>query len=136
MNDPVYAAQFKKSINKALPKEEKGVSVAVKTVYWLAKEGLPLSKYESLLGLFRHMNTPDIEHLGAGENTYYSSRYTASELLDAISLDIDTTVTDKLNASLFITILTDETTDIAMRKKMSMYARYWTLSHLYHQHIT
>ena len=119
LNAPVYAAQFEKSINKALSKEEKGVSVAVKTVYWLAKEGLPLSKYESL---FRHINTPDIEHLGAGENIHYSSRYTASELLDAISQDIDTTVTDKLNASPFITILTDETTDIAMRKKMLMYA--------------
>ena len=57
------------------------------------------------------------------KNTHYSSRYTALELLDAISQDIDTTVTDKLNASPFITILTDETTDIAMRKKMFMYAR-------------
>ena len=60
LNASVYAAQFEKSINKALSKEEKRVSVAVKTVYWLAKEGLTLSKYESLLGLFRHINTPDI----------------------------------------------------------------------------
>ena len=46
---------------KALSKEEEAVQVAMKAVFWLCQESLPLHKYLSFLSFL--LNVPHIEHL-------------------------------------------------------------------------
>ena len=113
---------FEKTINKALSNEEKGAVVALKATYWLTKEAIPLSKYDSLLAFLRDVEAPNIKYFKHSDKLY-DSYYTATELLDVISSDIDNSITDKLQSSPFVSILTDESTDRCIHKKMTMYAR-------------
>ena len=41
--------------------------VALKAIYWLTKENIPLIKFQSLLEFLRELKTPDVEHLLCGE---------------------------------------------------------------------
>jgi len=54
--------QFEAAINKALTKEENGVIVALRTIYWITKESLPLSKFQSTLQFLRDLKTPNVEN--------------------------------------------------------------------------
>ena len=46
---PQKSQNFKQAVNKVLSNEEKGMTSALKMVYWLTQEGMPLSKYGSML---------------------------------------------------------------------------------------
>ena len=42
-------SSFTKAIESSLKAKEKGVEVALKSIYWLAKEGISTHKYSTLL---------------------------------------------------------------------------------------
>ena len=69
---------------KALSKEEEAVQVAMKAVFWLCQESLPLHKYQSLLSFLRLLNVPHIEHLQCGEKTNYSSTTSAHHFVASV----------------------------------------------------
>ena len=94
---------------------------AMKVVYWLASENLPLSKYESLMQLLKDLEVPKIASLKIRVD--YESYYTANEILSAISSQIDKEVNEKIEDSPVVTLLSDESTDIANKKRMTMHAR-------------
>ena len=59
----------------------------------------------------------------AGDNAHYESRSTAEEFIDTFVDIIDSHISAKLKDSEFISILTDESTDISVNKKLVIYDR-------------
>lgn len=73
-------------------------------VYWLTQEGMPISKYGSMLRFMKSCETPYLENLKVGETIDYSSYDTAEGLLEALLNVIDTESTKKMKDSPVITI--------------------------------
>ena len=46
--------------------EDQAATKAMKVVYWLAKENMPLLKYESLIGLLKGVDVHDLDPLTVG----------------------------------------------------------------------
>ena len=90
----------------------------MKAVYFLVKEDLPLSKYPNFINFLKELNTPFVEHLKVNDRVDYTSPYIASEILKSLSKVVDTQITEKINASPVVTILTDESTAIVVHHKL------------------
>ena len=103
---------MQKAVNKALNKEEKGVIVALKTVYWLAKEGLPLSKYQSLINFLKELQTLCTAFLNVNDLVDYSGYNCDRYVIRFFKCSQGTG--EHENAKPVITILTDESTDIVV----------------------
>ncbi len=117
---PQEQNNFQTAVSSALSKEESGIVACMKVVYWMAKEAVPLSKYSSLMELLRELGTPNMDALKFGERVTYGSYNTACDLLNSISKTIDKSVTDKIQRSPVLTVLTDESTDIAVHHKLAI----------------
>ncbi|KAL5022803.1 hypothetical protein ScPMuIL_001958 [Solemya velum] len=120
---PKLALQFEAAAANAFSEEEEAILKAIKTVFWMASENLPLSKYEGLMGLMKDLEVPKLECLKVSERIDYTSYYTANEILAAISDQIEEEVDQKIRDSPFITLLSDESTDITNTKRMTINAR-------------
>lgn len=116
-------AQFAQAAANVDKKENCAITSVMKVVYWLAKECIPLTKYQSLLQLLKQLGTPNLDALKIGERIDYGSYTTACDILNALSETIDQNVTEKLHKSPAITILTDESTDICVHHKLCISAR-------------
>ena len=55
------------SMKKAFSQKEEGVLVALKVMYWMCKEGLPLVTFRSLMDFLKHLKVSNIQHLDVGE---------------------------------------------------------------------
>ena len=95
---------------------------AMKAVYWMASENLPMTKDESMMQLLKDLGVP-IACLQVSERVDYKSYYTDNEILSAISGQIDAEVSERIERSPFVIILADESTDIANKKRTTMHAR-------------
>ena len=115
-------ANFNASLSKMFIEEDEAIMKAMKAVYWMASENLPMTKYESMMQLLKDLGVP-IACLKVSERVDYESYYTANEILSAISTQIDAEVSERIERSPFVTILADESTDIANKKRMTMHAR-------------
>ena len=120
---PKEQANMAKTAEKFTTDQEKAILVCTKVVYWLAKEGIALNKYGSLMELLKYLKTPHLEHLDVDKHTSYTSYNTANDLLKSISNVLDKEVTEKLELSPYVTLMTDESTDIAMHHKLCVSAR-------------
>ena len=120
---PKQRKDLKTTVEKALTKEEEAVVVAMKAVFFLVQEDLPLSKYTNLINFLKHLNTPYVEHLQVNDRVDYTSPYVASEILKSLSKVVDSQITEKINASPVLTILTDESTDIVVHHKLRISCR-------------
>ena len=103
--------------------ECQAVVTAMKVVYYVAKEHLPLTKYTSFINLFKSVKAEHIDLHKGGESTYYDSSYAASEFLEAISDHFTEEIIKKLASASVITLLCDESTDVATHKKLAVWAR-------------
>ena len=54
----VLNANFEAAVSKASSQEDEAIIKAMKVVYWLALENLPLSKYQSLMQLLKDLEVP------------------------------------------------------------------------------
>lgn len=95
----------------------------MRVIFWMAKECVSLSKYQSLIQTLKLLDTPYFDVLKINGKTDYSSYTTACDILNALSSTLDETVTEKLHRSPFITILTDESTGICVNLKLCISAR-------------
>ena len=120
---PKQAADFKEATNKVLNDEEKAIILAMKCVYFLAKESVPLSKYPNFIAFLKFVETPHVDRLSVDQNTSYESYNSATDLLSSVVATIDKKSTDKLQDSPVITIMTDESTDIVVHHKLCISAR-------------
>ncbi len=106
------------AVSKAIGNKEEAVVKLMRTVYYIAKSELSISKYPSLLELME-LNGVDINPLGEG----YRSRKTADGLLEAMSAAIDLKVAQKIEDSEFLSMMCDETTDIATLGKIIIFTK-------------
>ena len=109
--------------NKAQSDQEKGAIVGLKIIYWLVKETLPLVKFKSLVAFLKELETPYVQYLSISDHLNYDSSYTALEFLEACSKTLEDKLVDKLQNSPAITALSDESTDIAVNKRMVIYCQ-------------
>ena len=123
VSNPGERSNFEEAVVCADSKEESAIMLVMKVVYWLAKECIPLSKYGSLMQLLELLGTPNMGALKVGENINYTSYTTACDILSAVSDFIDSGVTEQLQKSPTITIMTDESTDIVVHHKLCISAR-------------
>lgn len=114
---------FEAAVAAADSKEVLGLHVCLQVVFWMAKEAIPLSKYESLMNLLECLGTPNIKFLKVGKRIDYQSYNSACDFLEAISQSINERITVSLQNSPVITIMTDESTDIVVHHKLCISAR-------------
>lgn len=120
---PREQENLKTTVENVHNKEEKAIVIAMKAVYWLSKEGIALSIYSSMVRLLKDIGVSDIDSLYVNKYVDYSLYNTANDLLKSISNVINNDTTERLRGSPHLTILTDESTDIANRHKLSISAR-------------
>ena len=94
-------------------------------IYCLAKEELSLTtKYESLLDLAMHLGCDYLKELEVGGNAHYRSHAIISEFLTLIATVIEDGQLSELAHSKFYSLLTDESTDIFVKKQLVLVAWY------------
>jgi hypothetical protein len=71
------------------------IIVALKTVYFLAQEGIALSKYTNMMKFLKEVGTPNLDSLNVNKRADYSSYNTAVDLLTALSHVIDENIKKK-----------------------------------------
>lgn len=120
---PKLATEFQKSVTKSLSLEDNAMLKCITTILWLAEENIPICKFESMFRLFRELNVPELEPLRLNDRVKYESYYTGTEILNAISSCIDNEISVKIAHSPYITVLADESSDLANKKRMSLSAR-------------
>ena len=101
----------------------KGIVYLMSPKYYIAYENIPTTKYSCLLDLQRLNGLEILKSLRAGDNAHYESCSTAEEFIDTFVDIIDSDINAKLKDSEYISILTDESTDISVNKKLVIYAR-------------
>ena len=94
----------------------------------VAKEDISIIKYQSALEMLKDMGTPDIGSIEteSGEKPEfpeYKSRWSAGQFLTALNEVAEADIKEKLESSPYITVLADESTDVAVRKKLIIYAQ-------------
>ncbi|XP_070573799.1 uncharacterized protein C17orf113-like [Ptychodera flava] len=116
---------MKTVVSNALTKNQNAVLVAIKCVYWLAKEAVATDKYSSLLDLMDANGCELVKNLSVSGNTSYRSHTTAEELqqacADAIKANI--IIVRNIRNSDFFSLLTDESTDISVSGRLVLYIR-------------
>lgn len=115
--------EFQRAVRKALNEKEEAVLVGLKAVYWAAKEQLPLHKYESLMSLLAQLQCPHVAQLAHGKNATYTSDVTANDMLDSIATVLRNEIDNKLLKSPSVSLFIDESTEIAVHKKLAIYSR-------------
>jgi hypothetical protein len=120
---PKEGSNLSTSVNRVCNKEESAITVALKTVYFLAQEGIALSKYtnSNMMKFLKKVGTPNLDSLNVNKRADYSSYNTAVDLLTALSDVIDENI--KLHESPVLTILRDESTDFIAHHKLCISGR-------------
>ena len=114
--------QLQKSVDKVMSDQESAVVVALKTAYFLAQEGMPISKHGNILDFLSELNCPHVEHLKCTKTVTYESDKAGAEMISSIASVIRKKVDCMMINSPYISFLLDESTDIATHKKLVVYA--------------
>jgi hypothetical protein len=86
---PKERSNLSTSVNRVCNKEESAITVALKSVYFLAQEGIALSKYTNMIKFLKEVGTSNLNSLNVNKRADYSSYNTAVDLLTALSDVID-----------------------------------------------
>jgi hypothetical protein len=89
----------------------------------MAKEGIALTKFRSLLNFLKSVGVKDLEMLSVSPGVNYDSDYAAHEFLTCISETIEQETTAVLKDSPCITALADESTDRTVTHRLIIYAQ-------------
>ena len=117
---------LKKAMEKALSRQEEGITTAQKVAYWLAKENVATRKFSSLMNLLRQTSCPHVDKLSCGENANYMSDPAAEEFQEACAKVISKEIEKEIQQSRFLSVLVDESTDISVTQKLVVYVRFMT----------
>ena len=102
--------------------KEKGATKRLEVVKWMVNEDLPLSKFQSMISLLKELKTPDID-MSEEECPSYELRWSTNEFLKALSTVAEEDVSQELQKFSYVTVLADESTDIAVNKRLIIYAQ-------------
>ena len=122
-NIPALQRDLKQSQQKVSSQQDKAAITLLKSTHWLAQEGLPLSKFESLTTLMTELGVPELAVLQQKPDSRYtySSRYMATEMLSSLAECVDSLLKKAVAESPFVTVLADESTDITNHKRLVVY---------------
>ena len=96
---------------------------AMRTVYWIAKEDLPMQKYTSLMNFQSLQEVPHLNQLSVGGNATYTSRIAGEDLQECVAESIQQEIRENIGKASMFSILIDETTDISISKMMVVFVR-------------
>ena len=117
------AESFQEAVMNSVSSQEQAVVSGMRTVYWLAEEQIATEKYKSLMNILKMLGCKDIENLNVAKNASYNSVQTAKDFQSVIAECIQDEITEKLHKSPFVSVMADESTDIAVSKKLLIYAK-------------
>ena len=93
----------------------------MKYVYWLAKEETAhYTKFPSLLRLAKFLGCSYLHELDVAGNAHYTSNRMIDEFLTILSQSVEKDILSKVQASPVISVLCDESTDVANLKQLSI----------------
>ena len=121
---------LKDQIKTIFDKKDDVVIVALRIVYWMSKQGVPLSKFASLFDLLVELETPHAAEMNCGDNAHYKSSDSVWDMVECIANTIKNEIIDKCRASPFVSVLIDESTDIGVLKKLVVLLRVINPSNL------
>ena len=99
------------------------VKGALKCIYWLAKE--ETAHYTpSLLKLGKFLGCSYLHELDVAKNAHYSSNWMIDEFLTVLSQCVEKDIFLKIQASPVVSILCDESTDVANLKQLAVFVRF------------
>ena len=105
--------------------QRKALVGAIKIVYCLAKQEIPLTtKYEPILELAVSLGCDYLKELEVGGNARYRSHTIIGEFLKVLATVVEEEQFSALKQSKFFSLLTDESTDISIKKQLVLVARY------------
>ena len=88
-------------------------------LYWLVKEEVAhTTKFNSLKELAIKLGCDYLRELSLGRNAQYTSEQIVSELLQSLSIVIDEQILSDMQSSEYFSLMTDESTDIAVLKQL------------------
>ncbi|XP_053396558.1 zinc finger protein 862-like [Mercenaria mercenaria] len=119
---PLQRQNLKRLNDKQESQRDKALNVLLKSFHWMCSENLPISKFKSMVDFMHDLAVPGIAILKQSPFGY-DSEYTANELLDSLAAVAETDLIDQLNHSPFVTVLTDESTDLSNTKRLVLYAQ-------------
>ena len=90
--------------------------------YWLAKEEIASSKFPSLINLLKISGIECLENLKVGANVYMHHD-SCTKMQDAIDECLQDDAVEKLLTCDAYGLIVNESTDIAVAKKLVLYAR-------------
>lgn len=103
--------------------KEKAALVALRSVYWLVKENIPLSKFHSFIAFQKGVGVEDLAALTVSPGVSYVSDYAAHEFLKALSETIESDTKSALQNSPYVTVLADESTDRTITHRLVIYCQ-------------
>ncbi|MCO5572265.1 hypothetical protein L7F22_026018 [Adiantum nelumboides] len=102
--------------------EQMRILSCLKVVYFCACEDIPLDKYPSHCQLLRDLNMPNM--LASDEYGSYVNPVSGREMMLAIRDNVKKHILADICASLFYSVLIDESTDRTMEKHLIVYVTY------------
>ena len=112
---------LQKTVANVFNEKKSAIFCALKATFWLALEDLAITKFESLVNFLTEMECPDIGNLKVKDYASYTSDKAAEKFIHAIACIVRKKVDSKLTNSPYVSLLCDETTDISVAKKLSVY---------------
>ena len=105
--------------------QRQAVRGAFKCLYWLAKqETAHHTKFSSLLELGKSLGCSYLNELKVGENASYTSHHMIDEFLVVLSDCVEKDILSKVKASPSVSILCNESTDVANLKQLVVFVRF------------
>jgi hypothetical protein len=124
---------MEKVVEKQIDEKKSAVLKAMKVAFWIRKENVSITKFDSMISLLENLECPDIFKLQTGQNITYNSDKSACEFISSVATTIRRTVSNQIERSPFVSILCDESTDIGVKKKVLNICMLLILKHLNHQ---
>ena len=100
---------------------------ALHLVYWLAGEEVAhTTKFNSLKEFTIKLGCDYLKELNLGRNAQYTSEQIVSELLQSLSQVSEEKILSDMQSCEYFSMMTDESTDIAVLKQLVLVGRYLT----------
>ena len=108
---------------RAISQNEMAVISALRVAYWLTKEEVASSKFPSLITLLKLSGVQCLENLHVGANATYMHHDSFTQMQDATDQCLQDATVEKLHVCDAYGLIVDESTDVAITKKLVLYAR-------------
>lgn len=109
---------MRKAINNQEKKSEDGLESQLRTAYFIAEKNLAITLFDDLCELQQSNNTPFLQ-----SGSWYKSYEPVAEMIKCIADSVDDNMKDDISKSKYIGLMTDESIDIAVLKKMVLYIK-------------